>query len=187
MNVIIMKKTMFTLLAGISMLIITSCGPKKGELLTERIQYDVTIKTPEVDLEWWIQNLEGPKREKLVQAIITSANAGKLKIYDVMTNKPMTAAELKERSTRNELLTLQRPYSPYENYDTIVKKELQLSDITRLRFLEEWYLNQDNGRITKKVIAICPLVESYTETGELRGFNPLFWLSFEKKFPLEAK
>ncbi|MFH1121743.1 MAG: hypothetical protein V1775_18125 [Bacteroidota bacterium] len=182
-----MKKSLFSLFAGISILIISSCGTKKGELLTERVQYDVTIKSPEVDLEWWIQNLEGPKREKLVQSLITSANSGKLKIYDVMTNKSMTAAELKERSMRNELLTLQRPYAPYENYDTIVKKELQLSDITRLRFLEEWYLNEDNGFVTKKVIAICPLVESYTETGELRGYNPLFWLSFEKKFPLEAK
>lgn len=182
-----MKKSLFSLIAGISLLFIASCGGGKGELLTERVQYDVTVKSPEVDLEWWIQNLEGPKREKLVQAIISAANAGKLKIYDVMSNKPMTIAELKERSSRNELLTLQRPYAPYENYDTIVKKELQLSDITRLRFLEEWYLNEGTGLVTKKVIAICPLVESYTETGELRGYNPLFWLSFEKKFPLEAR
>lgn len=170
----------------LSILIVTSCGNKKGELLTERIQYDVTIKTPETDLEWWVQNLEGPKREKLVQAIINSANAGKLKIYDVMTNKPIPVSELKERSIRMELITLQRPDPPYENYDSIVKKELQLSDISRLRFLEEWYLNEKTGAITKKVIAVCPLVESYTETGELRGYNPLFWLSFEKKFTLEA-
>lgn len=182
-----MKKASLLLLEILSVLIFTSCGGKKGELLTERIQYDVTIKTPEVDLEWWVQNLEGPKREKLVQSIINTANAGKLKIYDVMTNKEMTVQELKERSARTELLTLQRSFAPYENYDTLVKRELQLSDITRLRFLEEWYLNRETGFITKKVIAICPLVESYTETGELRGYNPLFWLSYQKKFPLEAK
>lgn len=174
-------------LVAISLIFTTSCVHKKGDLLTERIQYDVTIKTPEVDLDWWVQNLEGPKREKLIQSLITTANAGKLKIYDVMSNKQMTVQELKERSVRTELLTLQRPYAPYENYDTVVKRELQLSDISRLRFLEEWYLNEETGFITKKVIAICPLVESYTETGELRGYNPLFWLSFEKKFPLEAK
>lgn len=182
-----MKKLLISGLALVSILIVTSCGNKKGDLLTERIQYDVTIKTPESDLEWWVQNLEGPKREKLVQAIINSANAGELKIYDVMTNKPLNLEELKKRSVRNELITLQRSYPPYENYDSIVVKELQMSDISRLRFLEEWYLNEKTGLITKKVIAVCPLVESYTETGELRGYNPLFWLTFEKKFPLETK
>lgn len=182
-----MKNLSVFIFSVLAILLVTACGNKKGELLTERIQYDVTIKTPEADLEWWVQNLEGPKREKLVQSIINTANSGKLKIFDVMTNKQMTVAELKERSVRTELLTLQRSYAPYENYDTLVKRELQLSDISRLRFLEEWYLNEDNGFITKKVIAICPLVESYTESGELRGYNPLFWLSFEKKFPLEAK
>ncbi|NTW24424.1 MAG: hypothetical protein HGA37_06980 [Lentimicrobium sp.] len=181
-----MKSKISLVLVVISLILTTSCG-KKGELLTERVQYDVTIKTPEVDLDWWVQNLEGPKREKLVQSIINSANAGKLKIYDVMSNKLIPVEELKARSTRTELLTLQRSYAPYENYDTVVKRELQLSDISRLRFLEEWYLNEETGFITKKVIAICPLVESYTEQGELRGYNPLFWLSFEKKFPLEAK
>lgn len=181
------KNVLILVLAIASVLTITSCGSGKGDILTERIQYDVTIKTPESDLEWWVQNLEGPKREKLVQAIINSANAGKLKIYDVMTNKQIPVSELKERSVRNELITLQRSYPPYENYDSIVKRELQLSDISRLRFLEEWYMNEETGAITKKVLAICPLVESYTETGELRGYNPLFWLSFEKKFTLEAK
>jgi len=182
-----MKRKLNLILVVLSIFLMTSCGNKKGDLLTERVQYDVTIKTPEVDLDWWVQNLEGPKREKLVQSIINSANDGKLKIYDVMSNKLIPVAELKARSTRTELLTLQRSYAPYENYDTVVKRELQLSDISRLRFLEEWYLNEETGFITKKVIAICPLVESYTEQGELRGYNPLFWLSFEKKFPLEAK
>ncbi len=182
-----MRKFVFAVITLISFALLISCGGKKGDILTERIQYDVTIKTPEVDLEWWVQNLDGPKREKLIQSIINTANAGKLKIFDVMSNKQMTVAELKDRSVRTELLTLQRSYAPYENYDTLVTRELQLSDISRLRFLEEWYLNEKTGFITKKVIAICPLVESYTESGELRGYNPLFWLSFEKKFPLEAK
>lgn len=171
----------------LSAFLLQSCSGKKGRILTQRIQYDVTIKSPDADLDWWVQNLEGPNREKLVQSIIRTARSGKLKLYDVMSNQPMTVEQLEERSTRNELLTLQRPYPPYENFDTIVKRELQLSDISRVRFLEEWYLNEENAFVTKKVIAICPLVESYTEAGELRGYNPLFWLSFEKDFPLETK
>ena len=182
-----MKKFVFVLITLGSFAVLISCGGKKGEILTDRIQYDVTIKSPETDLEWWVQNLEGPKREKFVQSIIDAARSGKVEVYDVMTGKLMTAEEVKARGTRTELLTLQRAAEPYESYDSLITRELQLSDISRVRFLEEWYLNEDNGAITKKLIGMCPLVESYTETGELRGHQPLFWLSYVKKFPLETK
>ena len=174
---------LFVLLAAF----VVSCSNDKGELLTERIQYDVSIKSPEVDLAWFVQNLEGLKREKLIHAVMDAARSGKFKVYDVMSNKPLTTDEILAVGTRTNMLTLQRPYEPYENYDTIIKHELQLSDVSRMRFLEEWYMNEKNGFVTKKVIAICPLVASYTETGELRGYQPLFWISYVKDFPLEGK
>ncbi|MBW6491519.1 MAG: hypothetical protein K0B15_10045 [Lentimicrobium sp.] len=182
-----MKKILFLAILLMLGTLMFSCWGKKGSLLTERIQYDVPIKTPEVDLAWYVQNLEGPNREKFIQAVIQSAQSGKLKVYDVMSNKQLSAADVLAAGTRTELLTLQRPYEPFENFDTIVTRELQLSDITRVRFLEEWYMNEDNGRITKKVIAMCPLVESYTEEGQMRGYQPLFWMSYVKRFPLEVK
>ncbi|MDD3742655.1 MAG: hypothetical protein PHX54_03425 [Lentimicrobiaceae bacterium] len=182
-----MKKSSLIPVIVIMGWLFTSCGSGKGDKLTERIQYDVTIKSPETDLEWWVQNLEGPKREKLVQAIINSARSGKVKVYDVMTNKLLDEQQIKERGARTELLTLQRAKEPYEEYDTVIRRELQLSDITRVRFLEQWFLNESNGKITKEVLAICPLVESYTEEGTYRGHQPLFWLSFKKSFPLETK
>lgn len=164
-----------------------ACSSKKGDIITQRIQYDVTIKSPDAELDWWVQNLEGPNRERLLRSVMDAANTGKGEVYDVISNERITVEKIKEISTRTELLTLQRPYAPYESYDSVVKRELQLSDITRLRFLEEWYLNDGSGLITKKVIAVCPLVGSYTEQGELRGYNPLFWLSFVKDFPLAAR
>ena len=182
-----MKKIFFVSSLLCSALLWVSCSSGKGELLTERIQYDVNIKSPEVDLAWYVQNLEGPKRENFIQAVMDAARGGKLKVYDVMSNKPLTPEDVLAVGSRTSVLTLQRPYEPYESYDTIIKSELQRSDITRMRFLEEWYMNRKDGFITKKVIAICPLVESYTETGELRGYMPLFWLSYVKDFPLEDR
>lgn len=166
-------------------LVFSACGKGKGDLLTERIQYDVTIISPEKDLAWWVQNLENNKRETLINVIIEAAKSGQHKVYDVMTNKELTEVEIKERGTRNELLVLQRDFAPYENYDTIVKRDMQLSDISKVRFLEEWYLNEETGLVTKKVIAICPMLESYTEEGVLRGHQPLYWISFVKNFPLK--
>lgn len=167
-------------------LVFSSCG-KKGELLTERIQYDVTIVSPERDLEWWIQNLENNKRERLVKSIIDAAKSGENKVYDVLTLKELTPEQIKKRSQRKELMTLQREYAPYEEYDTLVISEMELSDISKVRFLEEWYLNEETGKITKEVIAMCPMLESFTESGELRGHLPLYWISFVRKFPLAKK
>ena len=182
-----MKKLIVYPLFVLLAVLFISCGSNKGELLAERIQYDVSIKSPEVDLAWFVQNLEGPKREKLIHAVMETARNGKFKVYDVMSNKPMTSEDVLAAGTRSNLLTMQRPYEPYENYDTVIKRELQLSDISRMRFLEEWYMDEKNGFITKKVIAICPLLESYTETGELRGYQPLFWISYIDNFPLADK
>lgn len=182
-----MKKLLYPTFFLCSTIFFASCNGGKGELLTERIQYDVNIKSPEADLAWYVQNLEGPKRENFIQAVMDAARGGKLKVFDVMSNKSLTPEEVLAVGTRANLLTLQRPYDPYESYDTIIKRELEFSDITRMRFLEEWYMKKEDGFITKKVIAICPLVESYTESGELRGYQPLFWLSYVKDFPLEAR
>lgn len=167
-------------------LTLTSCG-KKGSVLTERIQYDVTITSPERDLEWWVQNLDNNKRVDLVKAVMEAARSGKYKVYDVMTNQELTPEEIEKRGMRRELMTLQRDYPPYEQFDTLVVNKIELSDISRMRFLEEWYLNEDNGKVTKKVLAMCPMLESYTESGELRGHLPLFWISYEKRFPLANK
>lgn len=167
--------------------LVSSCGKRRGEKLTERIQYDVTIVSPESDLEWWVQNLENNKRERLVKSIVEAARSGEQKVYDVLTLKELTTEQIIERSRRKELMTLQREYAPYEEYDSLVVSEMELSDITKVRFLEEWYLNDETGIITKEVIAICPMLESYTETGELRGHLPLYWVSFVRKFPLAEK
>jgi len=182
-----MKRMIFPCLLLAVIILSGACGKKKGPVLTERIQYDVTVTSPEKDLEWWIQNLDNNKREILVKSLIAASKSGKNKVYDVLTNKEMTPEQIEERCKQKELMTLTREYPPYEEFDSLVTNDLQLSDISKVRFLEEWYLNEETGLVTKKVIAMCPMLESYTESGELRGHLPLFWISYVKKFPLEGK
>jgi hypothetical protein len=179
-----MKRLAIPLILSIIILVFLSCNRKRGELLTDRILYDVTIESPETDLEWWVQNLENHKREQLVKSIISASQSGENKVYDVLTNKELSEKEIADRSKRKQLMTMSREDPPYEEYDTLVEYNIELSDISKIRFLEEWYLNEETGLITKKVIGICPMLESYTEAGELRGHIPLYWISFVKKFPL---
>ncbi len=178
-----MKRAVELIFVLLIAIFISSCDGK-GDKLTNRIQYDVTIISPETDLDWWVQNLEGNKRETLVKSLMAAAKSGDHKVYDVLTFKEMTQEEIAEKGIRKDLMTLIREYPPYAEYDTLIISEIDLSDISKVRFLEEWYLNEETGKITKKVVAMCPMLESYTETGELRGHLPLYWVSFVRKFPL---
>jgi hypothetical protein len=178
-----MKRAVELVFVLLIAIFISSCS-SKGDKLTDRIQYDVTIISPETDLDWWVQNLENNKRETLVKSLMAAAKSGDHKVYDVLTFKEMTQEEIAEKGIRRDLMTLLREYPPYAEYDTLIVSEIDLSDISKVRFLEEWYLNEETGKITKKVVAMCPMLESYTESGELRGHLPLYWVSFVRKFPL---
>jgi hypothetical protein len=48
-------------------------------------------------------------------------------------------------------------------------------------------MNDKTLAFTKKVAGICPLVERRTDSGELRGYKPLFWVFFDDKYPAELE
>lgn len=160
----------------------------KGKtLVTKRIQYDVAIKSPDPDNDWWVQNIEGQDREKLVKAIMQSALNGKVKAYDFFTNELLTPNQLNGLLKHSDTITLERAEPPHALYDTVLTRELDFHDITKVRFLEEWNMDDKTLQFSKKVAGICPLIARYGDEGELRGYMPLFWVFFDDKYPGELK
>jgi hypothetical protein len=182
-----MKLIFFLLIA--SGLLLFSCkqNADEGSIITKRIQYDVNIKSPEPDLDWWVQNIEGSNRELLIKTIFEKVSEGKVVAYDFLTGKPYTIDEIKRMMRQVDTISYESANPPYELRDTVIVKELRASDITRLRFLEEWYMNPKTLDFNKKIAGICPLIEKYSDSGELRGYSPLFWVFFDKKYPAELK
>ena len=167
------------------MFLFYSCNQKNDRthrLITERIQYDVDIKSPDPDFDWWVQNIEGSKREQFVKGIIERAYSGEVDIYDYYFNNKLSAEEVRMIGYKCDTLTFQRSDPPYDLYDTIVEKKLDLRDITRIRFLEEWTLDEKTMEIHKRVIGLAPLARNYNESGEFRGFMPLFWFYFDESY-----
>lgn len=165
-------------------------GTDQGKnVVTKRIQYDVSIRNTDPEMDWWVQNIEGSNRDKLVKDILEKVTSGDVKAYDYLTCKPFSAEEIKLMMKRVDTISVERSTPPYDLVDTIMVTEIRLNDITRLRFLEEWSMNDKTLAFTKKVAGICPLAERLTDSGELRGYKPLFWVFFEDKYPaeLEAK
>ena len=182
----------FLLLVLISVLLILSPSCRNGadsgkNVITKRIQYDVSIRNTDPDMDWWVQNIEGSNREKLVKSIMDQVTAGEVKAYDFLTCKPFSAEEIKSMMKRIDTISVERSTPPYDLVDTVLVTEIRLSDITKLRFLEEWTMDDKRLAFTKKVAGICPLAERLTDSGELRGYKPLFWVFFDDKYPAELE
>ena len=165
-------------------------GMDEGKnVVTKRIQYDVSIRNTDPEMDWWVQNIEGSNRDKLVKDIIEKVTSGDVKAYDFLTCKLFSPDEIKRMMKRVDTISVERSTPPYDLVDTIMVTEIRVNDITKLRFLEEWSMNDKTLAFTKKVAGICPMVERLTDSGELRGYKPLFWVFFDEKYPaeLEAK
>lgn len=160
----------------------TSCSKKEKDVITERIQYDVTIKSPDQEWDWWVQNLEGPKREAFVKMIMDAAYEGKVKSYDYF-NKELTVKEVKEIENGIDTLVGSSPNPPYNDTTVIVERKLDMNKITRVRFLEEWKMDKNTLQIEKKVLGIAPILEVYNDDGSLRGYMPMFWVYLDKEYP----
>jgi len=185
-----MTKYIYFSLISISVLFIYSCyneGAIGKDIVTNRIQYDVFIRNSEPDMDWWVQNIEGSKREKLVKNILHQVTDGKVKAYDFITYKQYSVPELKSMMKKVDSVSIERATPPYDFFDTVMVTEIRVGDITKLRFLEEWSMNEKTLVFTKKVAGICPMVERHSDSGELRGYKPLFWVFFDEKYPAELE
>ena len=174
---------MKTFLFLFAILALTACSGKR-EILTERIQYDVTISNEDPDLDWWVNNMEGSKREPFLKEIFDKVFSGEIRSYDYF-NAPYTPEEVRLVGNDTIFQTLQRLEPPYDEYDTTIVTSITYKDVTRIRFMEEWQINKKNMQITKKVIGMAPV---YVRKYGQESFNQvLFWIYFDEKYPEQIK
>jgi hypothetical protein len=169
------------LLVGIIVVMLVSCKQKSNEtVITKKIQYDVNIKSPDANWDWWIQNLVGPDREKLVNMLMDGALSGEFQAYDYFSDS-IKPADIKLMLADTFYLTYKRSTPPYDEYDTTVIMKISRNDILRIRFLEEWRINPETMQFDKKVLGIGPVARRIDLSGTER-WQPLFWIYTDKDF-----
>jgi hypothetical protein len=160
---------------------LTACQQKpEQKVITKKIQYDVNIKSPDADWDWWIQNIVGPEREKLVNMIMDGALSGKFQAYDYFSDS-ITPDDITMMLADTFYLTYKRSVPPYDEYDTTVIMNITRNDIQRIRFLEEWKIDPNTMQFEKKVYGIGPVAHRYDLQGNER-WQPLFWIYTDKEF-----
>jgi len=174
-----MKNSVVIFISLLLLLAITSCQDGKKEVIAEKIQYDVNIKSPDPDYDWWIQNLPGPAREKLVEVLLTGATSGKFQAYDYYNN-PISPADVLSILSDTTVVRLTHVEPPYESYDSVIIYNIVPEDILRIRFLEEWKMNPEDLSFEKKIVGIAPVARRVVMNME--RWQPLFWIYPDKEF-----
>lgn len=176
--------SLFTFLLFLALTVFSSCSDwaVRQEILTNKIQYDVPVNNNDPQIDWWINNIEGSKREPFLKRIMEAAENGDVRVYDYF-NKPMTPDQVKYSGTDTVYQTLLRAVPPYEEYDTMIVNSISYHDITKIRFMEEWTWDPKSLEMDKKIVAIGPVIEK--EIAGARFNQLLFWVSLDDGFPVK--
>ena len=180
-----MRQSHFIILIAAVLMMCLSCQQPDKETIATKIQYDVNIKSPDPDYDWWIQNLPGPQREQLVNWIIDGALSGKFSAYDYFYS-PLTSSDVSSILSDTSYYILVDEEPPYAERDTMVIYTIRKEDILRIRFLEEWLVDPESLTTEKKVLGIAPIAKRHDITGTER-WQPLFWIFTDDDFRKEVE
>lgn len=157
-----------------------ACQNHQEKAVTRKIQYDVTIKSPNLNYDWWIQNVSGPQREDLVKMILQGALDGKYQAYDYFY-KPISRTKVAQILFDTLHREIQEKNPPYRYKDTLIVSRITWKNIEKLRFMEEWSVNPKNLLFIKKVVGIAPVAKITDAGGNVR-WQPLFWIFPDKNY-----
>ena len=157
---------------------------KHDNVITTKIMYDVPIvneiigdrSKDNID-SWYWENLPTPDGENFVKKLLNDAEKGKIKVYeyDLFSNydtfPEIPQSEIKaflKKGLEYLRVTLDTTVNPAK----IVEQKIPLDykNVKKLRFLEEWYI--EDQKLCKQVIAIAPLF--YVE--EMENPFAVFWI-----------
>jgi len=124
-----------------------------GNLVANPIIYDVIIKNPDPEDRWATEKLEKLNKEALVDLIFNAVESGKVIAYNYHTDEKMSMKEFKA-------------LKKLEEFDK--------SKIGEIQFIEDWYFDEVNMKMTKIVKSIMLAYEVYDQFGKVRGYKAAF-------------
>jgi len=118
--------------------------------------------------------------KSFIVVVLDALKAGELTAYDISNTDellvPITYNEIIGRQTDSIYQIMQRPFPPYEEYDTVIYTEFDPTKVMRLRVKEDWYFDSKQSQLLFRTQAICPVMIKERNGQEVT--EPLFWLSY---------
>lgn len=127
--------------------------PLNVAIIADTVIYDVVVKNPEPDDLWRDECLRNLNRKGLVDVIFNAIYRKELIPYDFFSNKPLSVNDITD----------------IENAPGFSRE-----NIGSIQFSEEWYFDEDNLRMEKRVNSMSLGYEVFDSSGNLRGYKPAF-------------
>ena len=179
---------------------------QKPRTITEIITYKVNLSLdPDLDSvqftdpyfvygqlndQWYQNKLQPAQFQLLVKDIHQAAAQGKITVYDpyfeLEGSRPvfhkLPVSEVASMGNDTIYRTLQRPYPPYDDFDTVIVNTFNVpQSIVQIEFMEKWTLNPKTMEIKKEVIAYALWRKRMDlQTGEFRGLSRMYWVKRKK-------
>jgi hypothetical protein len=173
-----MKKTHISLLV-IVIFITLSCTSKTDgpTVFTTQIQYDVVLKNPDSISMYPHRFMDDSTRLLFLKNMIDPILAGEVTPYVWKNSRlaPASVPEFKNRFILNRTQALHDSLNP-------LNAQVDLNEVTKIRYYEEWRLHGKSLVIDKRIFAISLIRDSYTFDGEYRGTEPLIYIFYDKAF-----
>ena len=99
---------------------------------------------------------------------------------------PMTVTEVKALLIRIDSIMTIDPATELEKM-MLDTQEVSSENIKQYWIKEDWFFDKQRSVMEARIIGICPLKESISESGEVRGYQPLFWIYFPEARPALAR
>lgn len=130
-------------------------------------------------------------RKCLIDVIKTSLLSGELTAYsqpaffDDFTSPPLTKSEIEQMFTKID--TTYVDDGTGTQVATPTKTDIGCEQIKQYMLKEDWFFDKQRSVMDVRIIGICPMQEKFTETGEFKGYEKMFWLYFPETRPIFAK
>ncbi|MCF6241540.1 MAG: hypothetical protein L3J74_09375 [Bacteroidales bacterium] len=126
----------------------TELSGDNAVVIADTIIYSVVTKNSNPDDDWRTYCLRKLDQQALVNIIFNAIYQGKLIPYDYSTEEPMSIEEVKA-----------------------FEKENDRKKIAKIQFVEEWYFDEKNLQMGKRVNAIMLAYELRNSKGEVSGYK----------------
>lgn len=127
----------------------------------------------------------------LMTLILDGLREGEIRAYSTESDEfkiPLTYEAIRQIIDKEQIITQQRPFPPYDDYDTVISIPFQPEDVLMFRIKEEWLFDKQRSVLEARILGICPVLAQYDPaTGDFRGYQTLFWINLPEARRLFAR
>lgn len=124
-------------------------------------------------------------RMSLFDAIMSAVREGGVNVYhpgvllqDDDFRRVMTADERTSLMERIDTVWTPALDNPDSLIMVIGSTPIGTEQVTRFRLKEDWHFDKQRGKVDVRIIGLAPMREVRSESGEVLGHAPLFWLYY---------